>query len=28
MKWIDEWLNKDEVKEALGVPMELEFESE
>jgi len=28
MQWIDQWLNKDEVKEALGVPMERNFESE
>jgi hypothetical protein len=28
MSWIDQWLNKEEVKKALGVPLEREFESE
>lgn len=28
MSYIDEWLNKDEVKTALGVPVERTFESE
>ncbi|PVF96556.1 peptidase S10, serine carboxypeptidase [Serendipita vermifera] len=27
MSWIDQWLNKEEVKKALGVPLERNFES-
>lgn len=27
MGWIDEWLNKEEVKKALGAPANLKFES-